>query len=89
MKTVLNCFQDVSDFFLMAQTLHKRHYRKSFPLILFNLAFIYYIKSPCIIHLEYENYYYTSLGHLTFLAQLKLHTRNPIYRKQTTPILDI
>ena len=81
MKTVLNCFQDVSYFFLMAQTLHKRHYR--------NLAFIYYMKSPCIIHLEYENYYYTSLGHLTFLAQLKLHTRNPIYRKQTTPILDI
>ena len=80
MKTVLNCFQDVSYFFLMAQTLHKRHYRK---------AFIYYMKSPCIIHLEYENYYYTSLGHLTFLAQLKLHTRNPIYRKQTTPILDI
>ena len=81
MKTVLNCFHNVSYFFLMAQTLHKRHYR--------NLAFIYYMKSPCIIHLEYENYYYTSLGHLTFLAQLKLHTRNPIYRKQTTPILDI
>lgn len=67
MKTVLNCFQNVSYFFLMAQTLHKRHYRNV------------YIKPPYIIHLEYENYILYLFRTLDIFSSIKAaHTKSDI-----------
>ena len=71
MKTVLNCFQNVSYFFLMAQTLHKRHYRK--------MPFLVYIKPPYIIHLEYENYILYLFRTLDIFSSIKAaHTKSDI-----------